>query len=116
MAKWEMVHDEYLGEPNKTLTIFVAKHESGDSKVLFEVNDGGVRIRYYQTAKDAAEGEFEIADVCYGYNAMLWEDGDGDTFLDKVYDEQDSTEITGCGHDGSCEEEFARAQVALGNA
>ena len=114
MSKWQLIHDEELGDSNRTLCVWSAPHES-NSMVLFEVNEQGLRHRYYQTAKDAIEGKFHIADACYGYTMLMWEEHESDAWLDRVWAEQDSTEITECVHKGTCEDEFHRAQVVLGN-
>ena len=115
MAKWKIVHDEFLGSSDTNLCVLVATSMSGRIKTLFEVNDEGLRIRYFQTARDAITRKFPIADVCYGYNTLLWENGGSDKWLDKVYAEQDTEVVISCEHAGTCEEEFVRAQVALGN-
>ena len=115
MAKWKLVHDEFLGSSDTNLCVLVATSISGKSKTLFEVNDEGLRIRYFQTASDAIARKFPIADVCYGYNTLLWESGKSDKWLDRVYAEQDTEVVITCDHEGTCEEEFVRAQVALGN-
>jgi hypothetical protein len=114
MAKWNLVHDEYLGTPDRNLSIWSAPYES-DSRVLFEVNEKGLRIKYYQTAKDAIEGRFAIADCCYGYTMLMWEEKETDDWFDKVWANQDTEEVITCEHDGTCDDEFHRAQVVLGN-
>ena len=111
MSKWQLVHDEYLGTPDRNLSIWSAPYD----QVLFEVNEKGMRIKYYQTAKEAIEGRFPIADACYGYTMLMWEESESDAWLDLVWAEQDSTEITKCVHEGTCDDEFHRAQVVLGN-
>ena len=112
MSKWNMVHEEYLGSADRTLTIWSAPLD----RVMFEVNEQGLRHKYYQTAKEALEGNFPIADACYGYTMLMWEDHETDRWFDLIWDNQDNEQIISCAHKGTCEEEFHRAQVVLGNA
>lgn len=114
MGKWNLVHDEAMGRADRTLSIWSAQSDSG-VRVIFEVNEEGLRVKYYQTARDAILGLFTISEVCYGHNVMTWEEGKFDGFLDKVWENQDSVVILECEHAGTCEEEFQRAQIALGN-
>lgn len=114
MGKWNLVHDEAMGSADRTLSIWSDPNGPG-VRVIFEVNEEGSRVKYYQTARDAVLGLFVISDVCYGENVMTWEEGKFDGFLDKVWENQDSVVILGCEHEGTCEEEFQRAQIALGN-
>lgn len=116
-SEWHVVHDEGLGSPSVTMTIWESRDfDRPTPRILFEVNHDGLELKYYQTAKDAVLDEHAIAVSCYGEVTILTEDGEFNEWLDRVWDEQDSTELTVCGHEGkSCEEVFDEAQKVLGN-
>jgi hypothetical protein len=116
--EWYGVHDESLGSASVTMTVWESRlWDQPAPRILFEVNRDGLEIRYYQTAKDAVLGEHAIAVSCYGEVTILTEEGRFNEWLDRVWDEQDSTEITVCGHEGkTCDEVFDEAQKVLGNA
>lgn len=118
MSKWKNVHEEYLGRGDVSLTVFVSDDDYGDDpQTLFEVSESGIEHWYYQTAKEAVEGvhAMAIAYSCYGYTMLMWEHSESDEWLDRVWAEQYVDGMTTCEHDGSCEDQFIKAQKELGN-
>lgn len=116
MSKWKNVHEEYLGRSNISLAIFVSDDDYGDDpKTLFEVNENGLEITYYTEAKEAVEGGIYVGFLCYGYVSILVESGKIDELLDKIWDEQHDEKVTVCDHEGSCADQFIKAQKVLGN-
>lgn len=105
VEQWHSIHEEYLGTGSRTLTVWLSKNEVQYPRVLFEVNEQGIYLRYYATAKDAIEGGIHIAEMCYGYVESVWERSESDEMFERIWQEQDSTEITRCEHSGTCEEQ-----------
>lgn len=112
--KWELIHDEELS-PDRTLAIYLSRYENGDSRIVFESSIQGLRIRYYAFAQDAVEDTCPLADICYGENSLRWEAHEQDAFMDLVCDFIPVDGPITCSHDGTCDERFHEAQVALGN-
>lgn len=115
MNKWELIHDEELA-PSRTMSMYLARYDNGEPRVLWEVGIDGLRIRYYSSAQDAVADKMPLADICYGENSLLWEEHKQDELMDKIHEHIPYPSPLYCEHEGqSCDERFHQAQVELGN-
>lgn len=119
MANWLQVHQE---SPRADLNIEAWQQEE-KKNLLFVRDEAGLRVSVYSCAEDALDGrnDFALAEVCYGWYTLLWEQGKREAHNDFL-DDCDTRSAAGhnipfaC-HDnpGECEDAFHAAQVILEN-
>jgi hypothetical protein len=119
MANWLQVHQE---SPRAELNIEAWQQEE-KKNLLFLRDEAGLRVSVYSCAEDALDGknDFALAEVCYGWYSLLWEQGKREAHSDFL-DDCDTRSAEGhnipfaC-HDnpGECEDAFHAAQVILEN-
>lgn len=119
MANWLQVHQE---TPRADLNIEAWQQEE-KKNLLFVREEAGLRVSVYSCAEDALDGknDFALAEVCYGWYTLLWEQGKREAHSDFLGD-CDTRSAAGHGipfacHDnlGECEDAFHAAQVILEN-
>lgn len=119
MANWLQVHQE---SPRADLNIEAWQQEE-KKNLLFVRDESGLRVSVYSCAEDALDGknDFALAEVCYGWYTLLWEQGKREAHSDFL-DDCDTRSAEGHGipfacHDnpGECEDAFHAAQVILEN-
>jgi hypothetical protein len=119
MANWLQVHQE---TPRADLNIEAWQHYE-QKNLLFVRDEAGLRVSVYSCAEDALDGknDFALAEVCYGWYTLLWEQGKSEAHNDFL-DDCDTRSAAGHGipfacHDnpGECEDAFHAAQVILEN-
>ena len=119
MANWLQVHQE---SPRASLNIEAWQQEE-KKNLLFVRDEDGLRVSVYSCAEDALDGknDFALAEVCYGWYTLLWEQGKREAHSDFL-DDCDTRSAAGHGipfacHDnpGECEDAFHAAQVILEN-
>ena len=119
MANWLQVHQE---SPRASLNIEAWQQEE-KKNLLFVRDEDGLRVSVYSCAEDAldSKNDFALAEVCYGWYTLLWEQGKREAHSDFLDDcDTRSKEAHGIAfacHDnpGECEDAFHAAQVVLGN-
>lgn len=116
---WALVHQEM---PRNDLTVEAWQHYE-QKNLLFLRDSQGLNISVYSCAEDALEGngDFALAQVCYGWYTLLCEKT-GSAAHDDFLSDCDLRSGDGHGiaftcHDnpGECEDSFHVAQVLLGN-
>jgi hypothetical protein len=119
MANWLQVHQE---TPRADLNIEAWQHYE-QKNLLFVRDEAGLRVSVYSCAEDALDGknDFALAEVCYGWYALLWEQGKREAHNDFL-DDCDTRSAAGHNipfachdHPGECEDAFHAAQVILEN-
>lgn len=119
MTDWIPVHEESL----RGDTTIEAWLQDDPKNLIFIRNDQGLSYRVYSTMEDAVNGDTSVAlaDVCYGWYTLLWEQQGHKAHSDFLKD-CDTRSAEGHGvpfecHDnaGLCEDAFHAAQVLLEN-
>jgi hypothetical protein len=119
MANWLQVHQE---SPRAELNIEAWQQEE-KKNLLFLRDEAGLRVSVYSCAEDALDGknDFALAEVCYGWYSLLWEQGKREAHSDFL-DDCDTRSAAGHNipfachdHPGECEDAFHAAQVILEN-
>jgi hypothetical protein len=119
MANWLQVHQE---SPRASLNIEAWQQEE-KKNLLFVRDEDGLRVSVYSCAEDALDGknDFALAEVCYGWYTLLWEQGKREAHSDFL-DDCDTRSAAGHNipfachdHPGECEDAFHAAQVILEN-
>jgi hypothetical protein len=119
MANWLQVHQE---SPRADLNIEAWQQEE-KKNLLFVRDEAGLRVSVYSCAEDALDGknDFALAEVCYGWYTLLWEQGKREAHSDFL-DDCDTRSAAGHNipfachdHPGECEDAFHAAQVLLEN-
>ena len=119
MANWLQVHQE---TPRADLNIEAWQQEE-KKNLLFVRDEAGLRVSVYSCAEDALDGknDFALAEVCYGWYTLLWEQGKREAHSDFL-DDCDTRSAAGHNipfachdHPGECEDAFHAAQVILEN-
>jgi hypothetical protein len=119
MANWLQVHQE---SPRADLNIEAWQQEE-KKNLLFVRDEAGLRVSVYSCAEDALDGknDFALAEVCYGWYTLLWEQGKREAHSDFLED-CDTRSAAGHNipfachdHPGECEDAFHAAQVILEN-
>ena len=119
MANWLQVHQE---SPRADLNIEAWQQEE-KKNLLFVRDEAGLRVSVYSCAEDALDGknDFALAEVCYGWYTLLWEQGKREAHNDFL---EDCDTRSAAGHNipfachdnpGECEDAFHAAQVILEN-
>lgn len=119
MANWLQVHQE---TPRADLNIEAWQQEE-KKNLLFVRDEAGLRVSVYSCAEDALDGknDFALAEVCYGWYTLLWEQGKREAHNDFLEDcdtrSAEGHNIPFSCHDnpGECEDAFHAAQVILEN-
>lgn len=119
MSNWVEVHSE---DPRGDTTIEAWLDEERKN-LIFVRNDQGLSLRVYETMEDATSNNTDraLADVCYGWYNLLWEQEGRDGHNDFLTD-CDTRSAEGHGvpfecHEnaGECEDAYHAAAVLLEN-
>jgi len=119
MSSWSEVHSE---SPRGDTTI-EAWLQDEPRNLIFVRNDQGLHIRVYSTMEDAVAGDesMALANVCYGWYNLLWEqksiEGHNDflTDCDTRSAERHGVPFECHENAGECEDAYHAAAVLLEN-